>query len=143
MIVDGLDEWDQSLISKILKALMCFTSHDGLGKSHKLLFSSRDVPQIGRVLSKKSVLCLSDERRAIDAAIAIFVHDNIQELKERVEIVKVGPDLLASLQDKIVEKSEGESLNLHHLWLTIIVRMDDGIDDITLTSQQACFCGYT
>jgi hypothetical protein len=77
MIVDGLDEWDQSLISKMLKALMRFTSHDGLGKSHKLLFSSRDVPQIGRVLSKKSVLCLSDERRAIDAAIAIFVHDNI------------------------------------------------------------------
>src|SRR5215469_7734242 len=81
IIIDGLDECGSRSIKKLVTDLIPLASSHGVGDgvSHKLLFSSRDVPPINRVMSRKSTVSLSEERAVLDTAIRHFVHTSIKD----------------------------------------------------------------
>jgi hypothetical protein len=121
MIVDGIDEWaqpDQEL-RKTLTNLLSLTLFDGARTSHKLLISSRDVPQIGRFMAKKGVLSLSEESKLVDAGIRAFVHSRVADIITNLR-ESVGNDIdlevLERIETEIVEKSDGM-----FLWVKLVL----------------------
>ena len=113
MIVDGLDEWDPQGIKKILIELMGLTTEDiDENVTHKLLISSRDVAHISRILSKKPSIALSEEVRAVDAAIRAYAHAGIESLRSNMDN-KVDYKILQDIENKIVKKAHGMFLILN------------------------------
>ena len=111
IIVDGLDEWDPRSKKNLVTDLIPLASSNGAadGMSHKLLFSSRDVPPINRVLSSKSTVSLSEEKSVVDGAIRRFVHASIADMQRRFTD-SVEPNVLEEIGKQLVLKSEGTFL---------------------------------
>ena len=109
LIIDGVDEWDLGTVRKLLADLTRLTSAEYCSSTHachKLLVSSRDIPQISRVLLKKPTLSLSDEKSTVSAAIRMYAHAAIMDLNDQL-CNNVEVSLLEAIEDKLVEKSDG------------------------------------
>jgi hypothetical protein len=78
----------------------------GRGMSHRLLFSSRDVPQISRLLSKKEILSLSDEKLVIDLAMRSYVNVGITRIRSQFHNY-VDQVSLNEIESELVDKADG------------------------------------
>lgn len=113
IIIDGADEWDLGTVKKLLTDLTRLTTGNPSTKvSHKLLISSRDVPQISRILSRKPIISLTDETLAVGAAIRAYAHSRIADLRHQLSDTVLSDadeaSILQELENRLVEKSNGE-----------------------------------
>ncbi|KAI9791132.1 MAG: hypothetical protein M1816_004363 [Peltula sp. TS41687] len=124
IILDGLDECDQPDSRRILNEIIPLAACDGLGTTHKLLVSSRDLPQINRVLAKKSTISLSEEKDAVNAAIRTYVHATMVELQDRL-VSGINCSILEEIENKIVERSDGM-----FLWVRLVLTTLEQADSV-------------
>jgi hypothetical protein len=109
IVVDGLDEWDSKSIKKTITDLTPLVSSNVSGVSHRLIFSSRDVPQISQVLSRKETISLRDEKSFVDAAMRVYIHAGITDLGDQFQS-HVDPVVLHAIENTLVEKADGMSM---------------------------------
>jgi len=110
IIIDGLDENDQASQRQILSEILPLTTGNVSTRTCKVIISSREVPQISRVLAKRSTLSLAEEKEAIRAAIHNYVHHSLAELQNYLEDLSVDLQLIQNIEDEIVKKADGKSL---------------------------------
>jgi hypothetical protein len=79
--VDGLDEYPEPDQRSILQDILPLTKV--VGGNCRVLISSREVPSITRALKNKPSISLRDEESGVDEDIDNYVHDALQELRER------------------------------------------------------------
>ena len=113
MIIDGVDEWDLGTVQKLLTDLTRLAAGGpDTNVSHKLLFSSRDVPQISRILNRKPIISLTEEILAVGAAIRAYAHSRIADLRDQLSDTVLDDadetSILQELEDRLVEKSSGK-----------------------------------
>jgi hypothetical protein len=106
MVVDGLDEWNTESVRKTVDSLVPLLSSGGQETSQRLLFSSRDVPQISKTLSKAEIISLNEEKLAINEAMRLYVHDRIGEIGYQFQS-HVSSRVLESIENELVKKADG------------------------------------
>jgi hypothetical protein len=106
IVIDGLDEWDTQNIKKTINELAPLVSASSQGLSHRLLFSSRDVPQISQLLSKKDILSLGDEKSVINIAMQSYIHAGVTEIGAQFQS-HVDQSILREVETELVEKADG------------------------------------
>lgn len=105
IIIDGLDEYDEKDQKKVLETLLPLCNLSTT--TCKILISSTDVTQIGRVLRKKTNICLSEELPAISEAIRSFVHKSLLELQDKFDDIIISENDVADMERTITERSKG------------------------------------
>lgn len=118
IIVDGLDECNEDKHQRIISELISTTKRNGTDVTIKLLIVSREGTQIDRLLKKKAVLSLSEEKTAIEGAIRLFTHDKLSELKETLEDINIDDATLEFMENRMVLRAEGTSRDLSVLTIS-------------------------
>jgi len=108
IVVDGLDECDESDQKDIIEDLRRLAGVSPSGSICKILFVSRDISSISQHLRKMSSINLSFERTAIDSAIKSFVISKLDPVREKVLHMNLGSGLIDSISSEILEKADGE-----------------------------------
>jgi hypothetical protein len=107
IVVDGLDEWDSKSVKKTITDLMPLVFSHTPGVSHRLIFSSRDIPQISHKLFKELTISLSDEKPVIDSAMRAYIHARITDIGDQFQ-GRVNKVVLDIIEDRLVENADGE-----------------------------------
>ncbi|KAI9691529.1 MAG: hypothetical protein M1822_007600 [Bathelium mastoideum] len=108
IIVDGLDECDASQYKRIVSELTaCLAKREPGAGSCKILITSQDVPQISRLLGRRSQISLYDEHQAINSAIQKFVESKVHDLEQNLGDFSHGGDAMAAISQALVDKAEG------------------------------------
>jgi hypothetical protein len=108
IVIDGLDEFEDTEQKKILNELIPFATSDLSGATRKSLFSSRDEPHISRTLGQKPLLSLTQEHTTLDIAIRLYVHQTINATRRSIGS-SIDAKLLEDIEARIVQKSNGMS----------------------------------
>ena len=103
IIVDGLDECPPKDHEEVIEALLKMkTSESG---ACKVLFSSRNVQSISKLLRKRPTARLDDYTESINHAITSFVNTQLESLHRDFT-----PSLVDSLGQKVIAKADGRSI---------------------------------
>jgi hypothetical protein len=97
IIIDGLDECEDRDQTQILKELMKLG-----GNRCKILISSRDYGDIGKIPRKKKTLAFRDRRNDINKDIQLYVTQTLAGLRERF-----GDQIIDEIKRVVVEKADG------------------------------------
>ncbi|PVH83786.1 hypothetical protein DL98DRAFT_652239 [Cadophora sp. DSE1049] len=117
IIIDGLDEIDESQQRQVLSDLTDFATHPlGPGSSCKMLIASRDVTLISRFLSQKTVLSLGDDLIAFQVAVQPYVHHELSQLRKSLSDIEVEQTTMDVIEHRLVEKSNGM-----FLWVRLVI----------------------
>lgn len=119
LLVDGIDELPESEHKPLINELIHLTEASNY-RPCKLLISGQDLPHIRQLLSKKqkkSTLFLGDARGAIEKDVGVIVTSPLRDLDENIGIA-IGPPVIEELQNKILQKSEGEVISTSLLSLS-------------------------
>lgn len=106
IVIDGLDEFEDTEQKKILNEIIPFATSDSSGVTRKILFSSRDEPHISRTLGQKSLLSLTQEHTTLEIAIRLYVHQTINAIRRSIGS-SIDGKLLEDIEARIVQKSNG------------------------------------
>ena len=79
VVVDGLDEYPDAVQTQILQKVIRLFS--GVGLHSKVMFSSRDLPQISKLLGRKPTVSLSAKQRFIERDIGLFIKHHLIQLR--------------------------------------------------------------
>jgi Cdc6-like AAA superfamily ATPase len=114
IIVDGLDEIEESQQRQVLSDLIDFATNPlGPGSYCKILIASRDATVISRFLSQRTVLSLGDDLQAFQAAVQPYVHHELSELRKSLSDIEVEQTTMDVIEHRLVEKSNGNTPLLH------------------------------
>jgi hypothetical protein len=110
IIVDGLDEIEESQQRQVVSDLIDFTTNPlGPGSSCKILIASRDVAVISRFLSQRMVLSLGDDLQAFQAAVQPYVHHELSQLRNSLSDIEVEESTMDIIERRLVEKANGNT----------------------------------
>lgn len=109
IVVDGVDEFPEKDQKQVISDLIPLASISGTGIECKILFSSRDIPPISKQLARYSTICLSSERKAIDAAIKSYICHNLTSLNPHFMDARL-KDIMNSVEEELINKAQGASL---------------------------------
>jgi len=110
IIVDGLDEIEESQQRQVLSDLIDFATNPlGPGSSCKILIASRDVAVISRFLSQRMVLSLGDDLQAFQAAVQPYVHHELSQLRNSLSDIEVEESTMDIIERRLVEKANGNT----------------------------------
>ena len=108
IVLDGLDELEANEHKPILSELVSLVGNKQLSEgSCKILISSRDVPQISRMLGRRAQISLNEEHQAIKGAIQSFVDSSVQNLQDNLDGIDLEGDAMKSIRTALVDKAEG------------------------------------
>ena len=116
IIVDGVDECASQEQKPILQDLLQLVSASAASNTGncKLLVSSRDLPEISRVLKNKvkagGIVPLSEEKDSIDQTIAHLSRSRLSELASERETWPLTDEWVSELCVLIVQKADGECM---------------------------------
>ena len=112
IIVDGVDECASQEQKPILQDLLQLVSTSAPSDNCKLLVSSRDLPEISRILKNKAkaggTVPLSGEKDSIDQTIANLSRSRLSELASERETWHLTDEWVSELSALIVGKADGE-----------------------------------
>jgi hypothetical protein len=116
IIVDGLDEIEESQQRQVLSDLIDFATNPlGPGSPCKILIASRDVTVISRFLSQRTVLSLGDDLQAFQGAVQPYVHHELGLLRKSLSDIEVEQTTMDVIEHRLVKKSNG---NTHYFTTT-------------------------
>ncbi|KAF2493309.1 hypothetical protein BU16DRAFT_563472 [Lophium mytilinum] len=115
MIIDGLDECQDSEQKDVLKNILAFSSNVTY-ESCPILIVSRDVRHINAVLSRKPSLSLNDEATAVDAAIGSFAKQRLLEMQTKFRELNIDTSTMEDFEKRLVDKSKGM-----FLWVRLVL----------------------
>lgn len=121
IVLDGIDEFPDKDQKQVISDLIPFAAVFATGAECKILFSSRVVRPISRNLARQPTISLSNERKAIDAAIKSFVRCNFKEIRPQF----MGKDLekiMDSVEQALTHKANGM-----YLWVRLVLRMLENV----------------
>lgn len=104
IVLDGLDELKPDVHKSLITEVLDLT---GKNSSAKVLFSSRDITSISKLLFKKATIYLNEEQRSISGAIQGFVRFKVEQLREDVPDISTEDDSMTKLEKALVEKADG------------------------------------
>lgn len=100
IVLDGLDECDESVQSELIVALT--EVQRSAGDKCKLLVSSRDEPHIDRALRRKTVVSLKGET---DQAIQRYIRQSVNDLRDCFQDLDAG--LIDRIEQRLHSKANG------------------------------------
>jgi len=108
IVIDGLDECANAEIKKVLGLVHQLVNATN-GQRCKVLLFSRNVKIIeANAKSKKwPAIALQEERPAIDAAIHLWVHAQLERLHEDREDLSITTDHMKGIEVAITAKADG------------------------------------
>ncbi|KAL9065694.1 MAG: hypothetical protein Q9157_007389 [Trypethelium eluteriae] len=120
LVIDGIDECDSNDQKFITDDALQLLSTDTSSHICKILISTRDVPNVARILRRKTKLTMSlslaDEHQSINLSIECFIRTRLSELKDDLD--ELDPTCVArrDIQRKLVEKADGM-----FLWVSLVL----------------------
>lgn len=111
IVLDGIDEWDLSLQQELLRSLIELQKHSG--DSCKLLVSSRQEPQIKKIMPKKTEFPLEGNTAG---GLQKYIHERVKEL----ELFFPGLDrkLINRVELRLRQMAKGM-----FLWVRLVITM--------------------
>ena len=112
IIIDGLDECGPDAQKEIAAIV---TSLNGIGTfttACNVLIVSREVDIIERAFRKYPRISLKDESHAVDAAIKLYIQQEMSDIRDNLDDTYVPADFLDWLKEQLLSKAGGK--NSHH-----------------------------
>ncbi|KAI1734594.1 hypothetical protein F4680DRAFT_336723 [Xylaria scruposa] len=129
IVVDGLDECDSKEQKYIVEDLLQLVSAKSSNFNCKLLLSSRDVPEISRVMRKNrrdfGVISLSNESNSLNHTIQVFVESRLKDLVEERESLQIGDKDVEGIVDIMTNKADGM-----FLWAKLVLDSLSEVDSL-------------
>lgn len=110
IILDGIDELEPEYQGKLVGLLSKMTNlARGHGAACKVLISCRTTPVLEKVLSKKHVLSLSDqrERLSLEDGIRLYSKQRLNAIDHRLSQLRINEDMIDDISQRIANKADG------------------------------------
>ena len=79
----------------------------GRSTACKILISCRTTPPLEKLLSKKSIISLSNEKEAIEGGIRIYTYQRLHAIEYRLAQLRIDEAIINELSQKIAKKADG------------------------------------
>ena len=113
IIIDGLDECDESAQKTILEEILLLPLSKATGRC-KVMISSQDVDQIYKSLRTRTTVSLSEEHKTHHKAIQGFAHSRFSQLIRDLDDISFQGDSVKSIEQALVDKANGKSQTAMH-----------------------------
>ncbi|KAH0498290.1 hypothetical protein TgHK011_005547 [Trichoderma gracile] len=109
IVFDGLDECDDSTVSRVVKFLdkLVATASSSGATILKVLICAQMTPAVAKVVKKKRQISLSDERVHLNKAIQDYTLRRINAIRPILSQLRVTDEDIASLASQITGKADG------------------------------------
>ncbi|KAF2458815.1 hypothetical protein BDY21DRAFT_212358 [Lineolata rhizophorae] len=120
IVVDGLDELpyaDQRQVLLDLLPLASVKTRDASSSICKIIFTSRDIPQISKQLGRRPQINLNKEKEQLRVAIQLYVQHRLAEIQGGFQNEEINCEEFADIEARITARAGGM-----FLWVRLVLQ---------------------